>query len=238
MKQEKVIRLTEQDLHMLVEDTVKIYLTENDVEEGVWSGLKNAGRSLFNGNFRNLGTAYSQGSWAGSIQKYLQSAQTGLDGMYQIMYKSGDQEGAQVVAQIKQNLEQVAKNYQDIATNTSNKASMRQNMNQQGQQNQNNTQNNGQAGENVASSAVGGQGQGQVAVGAENNGMQQNQQAAPQQQQQGTANRMYNNANRLRQGLGAQQQQQQQQMGNDGQTAKQISMNPSLGNDERKTVGV
>ena len=121
----KQIVLTEQDLHFLVENAVKTYLVENDMEEGIWGGLKNSARSLFNGNYSNLLQAYSQGSWASSINKYYQTAQSGLKGMQQIMNNSRDFKASNVIQQIIQNLSDVVQNYQRIATNTSNKSSMR-----------------------------------------------------------------------------------------------------------------
>lgn len=36
------IRLTEQDLHMLVEDAVRLYLNENGMDEGFWNNMKGA----------------------------------------------------------------------------------------------------------------------------------------------------------------------------------------------------
>ena len=137
------IVLTEQDLHFLVENAVKTYLVENDMEEGLWGGLKNSARSLFNGNFDNLAQAYSQGSWASTINKYYQTAQNGLKGMQQIMNKSGDQQGASVIQQIIQNLGNVVQNYQQVAANTSNKSNMRLRPRQNGVYNNYNMLNNG-----------------------------------------------------------------------------------------------
>ena len=42
------IQLTEQDLHMLVEDAVRTYLTENGMEEGFWGGLGALGSKFGN----------------------------------------------------------------------------------------------------------------------------------------------------------------------------------------------
>ena len=41
MESNKPIQLTEQDLHMLVEDAVRNILKENGMEEGFWGGMKN-----------------------------------------------------------------------------------------------------------------------------------------------------------------------------------------------------
>lgn len=130
---EKRIRLTEQDLHMLVEDAVRTYLTENEMEEGFWGGVGNAFRSVGNGNW-NPRQAYSQGSWASSMKKYCTSAQQGLQGVQNIMMKSGDQQGANTVGQLINNLNQLVTNYQANARNASNKKNM-----QMGQEKLNNT---------------------------------------------------------------------------------------------------
>lgn len=44
----KVINLTEQDIHSLVEDAVMIYLTENEMEEINWGGLSALGSKFTN----------------------------------------------------------------------------------------------------------------------------------------------------------------------------------------------
>lgn len=41
MENNKPIQLTEQDLHMLVEDAVRNILKEDGMEEGFWGGMKN-----------------------------------------------------------------------------------------------------------------------------------------------------------------------------------------------------
>ena len=51
MEKNKPIQLTEQDLHMLVEDSVRTYLKENGMEEGIWGGLKNVASGMRQGNF-------------------------------------------------------------------------------------------------------------------------------------------------------------------------------------------
>jgi N12 class adenine-specific DNA methylase len=47
MNKEQIV-LTEQDLHMLVEDAVKLYLQENNMEEGVWGGFGALGSKFGN----------------------------------------------------------------------------------------------------------------------------------------------------------------------------------------------
>ena len=47
-KNNQPIRLTEQDLHMLVEDAVRAYITENGMDEGLWGGLSALGSKFGN----------------------------------------------------------------------------------------------------------------------------------------------------------------------------------------------
>ncbi len=72
----KQIVLTEQDLHMLVEDAVRVYLQENGMDEGIWGGVKNVTQQGYNAvrnGLKNFGkqvkgygnqikTQYQQGS--------------------------------------------------------------------------------------------------------------------------------------------------------------------------------
>jgi hypothetical protein len=190
MKNDKTIVLSEQELNALVEDSVKNIM----IQEGIWSGIKNSARSLFNGNFRNMGQAYSQGSWAGSINRYYQTAASGLQGMQKIMQKSGDQQASNVIQQIIQNLSNVVQNYQSTARNTSNKAGMVQSPKQMQQIQQQMMQQPQAAGQQPQA------GQPQAAG-------QQPQAAQGGQQRQIKQNGIYNNSNMLNNGLGVQPQQ-------------------------------
>ena len=59
MAKNQPIRLTEQDLHMLVEDAVKTYLRENDMEEGwlgdKWNQTKTAANTMFQNTQQGTG---------------------------------------------------------------------------------------------------------------------------------------------------------------------------------------
>ena len=46
----KLIRLTEQDLHFLVENAVQAYLTENGMDEGLWNQMKTGANTMFQKN--------------------------------------------------------------------------------------------------------------------------------------------------------------------------------------------
>lgn len=65
------IQLTEKDLHVLVENAVRVYLKENGMEEGIWGGLKTAMQGVGQGNFY-LGRNYKLGKQVSSFSKYAQ----------------------------------------------------------------------------------------------------------------------------------------------------------------------
>ena len=44
----KPIQLTEQDMQFLVKEALKSYITENNIDEGIWDGMKTLGRSVGN----------------------------------------------------------------------------------------------------------------------------------------------------------------------------------------------
>lgn len=125
MNKKQTIQLTEQDLHMLVEDAVRTYFINEDMDEGVWSGMKNVARGVGNGNFHMMQN-YRSGSYAGSIQKYGQQAQNALSQFKNILDKSGSQQIGQQVQTISQELGKIMANYQQIATQASNKQSVQQ----------------------------------------------------------------------------------------------------------------
>ena len=82
----KPIRLTEQDLHFLVENAVQAYITENGMDEGVFGGLgalgskfgnrmKTAGQNMSNAvgqKMNQVGQAMGQAATAAS-QKWGQA---------------------------------------------------------------------------------------------------------------------------------------------------------------------
>lgn len=68
------IQLTEQDLHMLVEDAVRTYLKENDMEEGaLWNAVKQKGRDIgqgFNNMVGNMKATYQTGKQNKRLQQF------------------------------------------------------------------------------------------------------------------------------------------------------------------------
>ena len=110
----KSIQLTEQDLHMLVEDAVKTYLTENELGEGVWGGLKNVWQGAKNWNF-NVGQTYKAGNWASSFNSYAQEAQNALVQMKTIAQQTKNQTIAKQLGSISTMLGRAAAGYTKMA---------------------------------------------------------------------------------------------------------------------------
>ena len=79
----KPIQLTEQDLHMLVEDAVRAYLVENGMDEGFWSNLGAA--------FKPLGQTAKAG-----INQAGQAAANKIGGAYNTVKNAATQAGRAV----------------------------------------------------------------------------------------------------------------------------------------------
>ena len=110
----KPIQLTEQDLHILVEDAVKTYLTENELGEGVWGGLKNVWQGAKNWNF-NVGQTYRAGNWASSFNSYAQEAQDALEQMRTIAQQTKNPTIAKQLRNIRTMLGRAAAGYTKMA---------------------------------------------------------------------------------------------------------------------------
>ena len=110
----KPIQLTEQDLHILVEDAVKTYLTENELGEGVWGGLKNVWQGAKNWNF-NVGQTYRAGNWASSFNSYAQEAQDALEQMRTIAQQTKNPTIAKQLSNIRTMLGRAAAGYTKMA---------------------------------------------------------------------------------------------------------------------------
>jgi hypothetical protein len=119
------VRLTEQDLHMLVEDAVRTYLVNEGIEEGVWGGLGNAmygafgrGNSFMNG-MKNFKQNYQNGNLASDMQKYAQKIYPYLSKMSALATSMGDNKLAEDLEDLQGKLEQVGKfskyNARDVA---------------------------------------------------------------------------------------------------------------------------
>ena len=123
----KQIVLTEQDLHMLVEDAVKTYLVNEGVDEGWWGGVQNALHGAFgrndqgqrNWNF-NFGQTYRSGRDASSFKSYLQQVESAIEGMKQVATKTGNQEIIGDLDAVYKNLSNISQQYSQQATNVAN----------------------------------------------------------------------------------------------------------------------
>ena len=113
------IRLTEQDLHFLVEESVKGYLRENGMQEDVWGGLKNAWNGVKQGNL-HVGTTYKTGNWASSFQKYAQQVSGIIQKMQGIAQKSGNQQIYNDLASVRDQFFKTAQAYNQMAQNAAN----------------------------------------------------------------------------------------------------------------------
>ena len=118
-KTNQPIRLTEQDLHFLVEEAVRGYLRENGMQEGVWGGLKNIWNGVKQGNF-NVGTTYKTGNWASSFQKYEQQVQGIIQKMQQVAQKSGNQQVVSDLAAVSKQFSTTAQAFNQMAQNAAN----------------------------------------------------------------------------------------------------------------------
>lgn len=100
----KQIVLTEQDLHMLVEDAVRVYLQENDMGEGIMGGLQNVWQGAKNFNF-NMGANYKAGNLASNFAKYAQQAQNAMEQMRQIAQSTNNNQISTYLGRVSKTLE-------------------------------------------------------------------------------------------------------------------------------------
>jgi hypothetical protein len=115
----KPIRLTEQDLHFLVEEAVRGYIRENGMQEGVWGGLKNVWNGMKQGNL-NVGQTYKAGNWASSFNKYEQQVQKIIQQMQQVAQKSGNQQVVSDLDTVSQQFTKTAQEFSQMAQNVAN----------------------------------------------------------------------------------------------------------------------
>jgi hypothetical protein len=95
----KPIRLTEQDLHFLVENAVQAYLVNEDVNEGVWGGLKNVWNGMKQGNL-NVGQTYNSGNLSSNFQKFANQAQEAIKGMMEIANNTNNPQISRYLTQV------------------------------------------------------------------------------------------------------------------------------------------
>ena len=98
MDKKQTIQLTEQDLHMLVEDAVRIYLKEQRIDE-FWGGLKNmmgaAGNAMSN-VYQGAKQTWNTGEISTKMQK-LQQMDNQLNQQIQQMSAKRDQIKQQIL---------------------------------------------------------------------------------------------------------------------------------------------
>lgn len=106
--EKKQIRLTEQDLHMLVEDAVVQILKENGVEEGFWSGMK----SLMGGVGQKVGNAvqnakglYQAGSLNANVQKAVNQVNAALTNLQKVAQRLNYAPLAELCTRVEQELQ-------------------------------------------------------------------------------------------------------------------------------------
>lgn len=143
MKQGQQVRLTEQDLHMIVEDAVMNILRENGMEEGGWGALFGAGRQAAQNkwnNFKqgamnlgqNIQATYKAGRTDAQVQKSVKNVRIAVDNLMKIASRFPDlaelvNSCRQFDASMQNLLNSSAKNLQKAQANTFNT----QNPNQQ-----------------------------------------------------------------------------------------------------------
>lgn len=101
--EKKTIQLTEQDLHMLVENTVRILIKENGMEEGVWGGMKNAYNGIKSGNF-NIGQTYNSGKISSNFSNFANQAMTAINEMIKIANSTGNQQISRYLTQVNKTI--------------------------------------------------------------------------------------------------------------------------------------
>ena len=112
----KPIRLTEQDLHMLVEDAVKTYLV-NEVGLPSWGGIKNAWGGVKKGNWY-LGQTYKTGKYASQFNSYAKQAQDALAQLKNIAKQTNNKEIADEITNTSRMLGKASTGFVRMAKNT------------------------------------------------------------------------------------------------------------------------
>ena len=113
------IRLTEQDLHMLVEDAVRQYFINEEIDEMSWAGLKGGVQNAWNGAFGtnangqrnfnfNVGQTFRSGRDASAFNSYVGQAEQAIKGMIGIANNTKNQKLSQDLQAIIDNLNNVS----------------------------------------------------------------------------------------------------------------------------------
>lgn len=115
----KPIQLTEQDLHMLVEDAVRVYLKENGMDEGAWSALWGAGKQAVGNKFaqakqgiQNLGQNIQNTAQAGRNLSMMQKHKANIENSLNAIKVLDPQDLEVPIEQLKQQLDMTLKKVQ------------------------------------------------------------------------------------------------------------------------------
>jgi TolA-binding protein len=128
MEKNRPIQLTEQDLHILVEDAVKTYLIQEGFFSNMWNGAKNVAGGAWDaakavGN--TAGAMYYNGAANGQIQKLQQMQQ---------QYQQKIQQIQQQIQQLQQKAQTKQQNAQGNVQNIKNRMNPNTSWQQQPQQ--------------------------------------------------------------------------------------------------------
>jgi hypothetical protein len=130
MEKNKPIQLTEQDLHMLVEDSVRTYLIQEGFFSNMWNGAKNVAGGAWDAAKAVGNTAsamYYNGAANGQIQKLQQMQQ---------QYQQKIQQIQQQIQQLQQRAQTKQQNAQGNVQNIKNRMLPNTNWQQQQPQQQ------------------------------------------------------------------------------------------------------
>ena len=111
----KPIRLTEQDLHFLVEEAVKGYLMENGMDEGAFSALWGAGKQAMGRmgqNVKNMGQNIRNTAQAGRNLSMIQKHKTNIENSLNAIEGMDAEDLQYPIEQIKNQLELTLQKYQ------------------------------------------------------------------------------------------------------------------------------
>ena len=116
MQRKKQIVLSEQDLHFLVENSVRQIINENGVQEGFWGGMKNVWNGVKSGNL-NVGQTYRSGNLSSNFSQFANQASEAINGMVQIANNTNNKQIARYLNQVKATLEKTVNNFNAVANN-------------------------------------------------------------------------------------------------------------------------
>lgn len=111
--------LSEQELHQLVEESVKIYLVENgminEFMDGVKGGLSNVWQGVKSGNL-NVAANYGAGKQSSQFAKFANQAQQAIDQMNKLAKQMKNQQVCQYLDNASKTIKQTAQMFQKQAT--------------------------------------------------------------------------------------------------------------------------